>query len=361
MKTSTGITTSHAGGRQEEAPGWREGELENCYACPACGGQAVQSLHAGVSDRTFRSAPGTWTIWRCEECGTGYLNPRPTAAAITRAYESYYTHSDTPEWWMREQGTRFRRLAMRLVNGRMNARLGYDRQPALRAGAAVLPLLVRRDRELLGHLRYLHARPGGRVLDIGCGDGAFLALLRELGWTTTVGIDPDPKAVRRAEAARLDVRLGTWQEVSLEAASFDAITLNHSIEHVHDPIGLLKACRQWLAPGGELIIYTPNLDSNGHRLFGRDWFHLDPPRHLVIFTPSSLRRALEETGFRQVTQLPPRLRGACVPESSALRSGGDPLRPPPLTPQMRFAGVLANLRTLINPDRAEEVALRATL
>jgi 2-polyprenyl-3-methyl-5-hydroxy-6-metoxy-1,4-benzoquinol methylase len=343
-----------------EMAAWREGELEECNSCPGCGGRSGRPLHADLSDRTFRSAPGTWTIWRCEGCGAGYLNPRPTPTAIMRAYESYYTHADCSEWWMREQPTVTRRVAMRLVHGRLNSRLGYDRRPALRAGAALLRLLVRRDRELLGHMRYLHARPGGRLLDVGCGDGAYLSLLRSLGWTTTVGVDPDPTAVQMARDAGINVRLGTLDDVALPAESFDAITLNHSIEHVHHPAGLLKECRRLLAPRGELIVFTPNLDSDGHRCFGRNWFHLDPPRHLVIFTPASLRHALQAAGFNEIKQLPPRLRGASALRSSALRADADPLNPPPLSLRMRVAGGLSNLRTLHDPDRAEEVALSAT-
>jgi 2-polyprenyl-3-methyl-5-hydroxy-6-metoxy-1,4-benzoquinol methylase len=316
-------------------------------------------MHPGVSDRTFRTAPGQWTIWRCDGCGAGYLNPRPTATAIARAYKSYYTHEDATEWWMRDQRTAARRLAVRLVHGRMNSRLGYDRQPALRAGAVLLPLLVRRDRELLGHLRYLRARPSGRLLDVGCGDGAYLNLMRSLGWSTTVGVDPDPKAVQRAHARRLDVRLGTLDDVDLPAESFDAITLNHSVEHVHDPVSLLRECRRLLAPGGELIVYTPNLDGEGHRRFGRDWFHLDPPRHPVIFTRAALRAALETAGFRDVKQLPPRLRGATARPSSALLRNADPLNPPPLGLKTRLAAVLVNVRTLRDPERAEEVTLSA--
>lgn len=359
MEHPSALSAEHPTGISPEQRAWRAEELQECDSCPACGSSSRYPLHADLSDRTFRSAPGQWTIWRCDGCGAGYLNPRPTASAIARAYESYYTHEDASEWWLRDDLTAVRRLAVRLVHGRMNSRLGYDRGPALRVGAVLLPLLVRRDRELLGHLRYLRARPDGRVLDVGCGDGAYLKLLRSLGWSTAIGVDPDPTAVQRARAAGLDVRLGTLDDVELPAKSFDAITLNHSIEHVHDPVGLLRQCRRLLAPGGELIVYTPNLDSEGHRRYGRNWFHLDPPRHLVIFTPAALRATLEAAGFRDVEQLPPRLRGAAARPSSALARDANPLNPPPLTLRTRLSAALSNLRPLGNPELAEEVTLGA--
>ena len=359
MGHPTALSADQTTGTSPEQRAWRAEELEECDSCPACGRFSRHPLHADLPDRTFRSAPGKWTIWRCDSCGAGYLNPRPTAAAIARAYESYYTHEDALEWWLRDDLTAVRRLAVRLVHGRMNSRLGYHRRPALRSGAVLLPLLIRRDRELLGHLRYLRARTDGRVLDVGCGDGAYLKLLRSLGWSTAVGVDPDSTAVQRAGAGGLDVRLGTLDDVELPAESFDAITLNHSIEHVHDPVGLLRQCRRLLAPGGELIVYTPNLDGEGHRRYGRDWFHLDPPRHMVIFTPAALRATLEAAGFRDVNQLPPRLRGAAARPSSALLRDADPLNPPPLTLQTRVNAALSNLRTLSDPELAEEVTLSA--
>ena len=77
----------------------------------------------------------------------------------------------------------------------------------------------------------------------------------------------------------------------------DAILLCHVIEHLAEPIEILKECLSILKPGGILIMLTPNSESLGHRLFGRNWLHLDPPRHLYLFNSSNMRRILEQTGF----------------------------------------------------------------
>lgn len=338
---------------------WPEGELENVDSCPLCDEGRGTTLHGDLSDRVFRTAPGRWTIWRCVSCGVGYLSPRPTEASIGLAYRQYYTHErkSAGELLAGPHGA-LRKLALTAVNGRLKSRLGYERSPSSRIGGSVMPLFVRRDRELLARVRFVKARPGGCVLDVGCGDGDYLMVMRSLGWEVA-GVDPDPRAVADARESGLDVRLGTLSDGGFPSGHFDVVTLCHVIEHVHDPIQLLAECRRVLAPGGELIVMTPNLDSEGHRRFGADWLHLDPPRHLVIFTVESLRRALASAGFADVQQLPVRLRGASAGPSEALRRGGDPTRPERLGLRLRAAVTSANLRALRDPARAEEVALRA--
>jgi SAM-dependent methyltransferase len=130
--------------------------------------------------------------------------------------------------------------------------------------------------------------------------------MRDLGWDVC-GVEPDPQAAAEAAAAGLDVRVVVLDTVSLPEAHFDAITLHHVIEHLHDPVGTLRLCRKLLKPGGVISIATPNFNAEGHRLFGKDWFPLEPPRHLLLFTPPSLRQALERAGFTPDRGLPLRL------------------------------------------------------
>jgi len=77
------------------------------------------------------------------------------------------------------------------------------------------------------------------------------------------------------------------------------ITLSHVIEHVHDPLKLLRQCFELLAPGGRLWLQTPNLRSLGHAVFGPAWRGLEPPRHLVLFDRATLMAALAGAGFRE--------------------------------------------------------------
>ena len=127
--------------------------------------------------------------------------------------------------------------------------------------------------------------------------------MRSGGWDL-YGIEPDPAS------ATLAVSLGLSVAPDLLTAPFpdqyfDAITMNHVIEHMHDPGAALAHCLKLLKPGGRLWISTPNLDAWGRKCYGHAWYGLEPPRHLVLFTASGLRRLLAETGLVAIESLPP--------------------------------------------------------
>jgi 2-polyprenyl-3-methyl-5-hydroxy-6-metoxy-1,4-benzoquinol methylase len=152
-------------------------------------------------------------------------------------------------------------------------------------------------------------RKKGRLLDIGCGNGHFLFIMKKTGWST-MGVEIDPESARIArDLYKLSIFNGHLEEAHYPDCSFDAITINHVIEHLHDPIGLLKECYRILTPGGIVCITTPNLQSLGHRTFKKNWFPLEPPRHLYLWTPQNLRRTLEMAGFK-VEQCKTSARGA---------------------------------------------------
>ena len=110
------------------------------------------------------------------------------------------------------------------------------------------------------------------------------------------GIDPDPEAVAPAQAAGVNARVGTAATLTAPDGAFDAAVLNHVIEHLHDPAKALPRVRERLTPGGILWLATPNPAAPGHRLFGRDWFGLEVPRHLVLFR-DGLSELLGVSGF----------------------------------------------------------------
>jgi SAM-dependent methyltransferase len=161
--------------------------------------------------------------------------------------------------------------------------------------ASVIPLL--RD-AAGGPLMFLHASARGRLLDVGCGSGGFLAAMRDLGWEV-LGVEPDPEAARIAgERYNLRVFNGTLAQAGLPAGSVDVVTMNHVIEHVHDPIALLGQCRRVLREGGKLVMVTPNAESFGHKLYRQSWLLLDPPRHLNLFSLRTIRTCAEKANLR---------------------------------------------------------------
>ncbi len=200
----------------------------------------------------------------------------PIAEDLPKAYETYCTHTD--ELTSPSLRRRLERFALRT----MLTLMGIDR-----------------EREQSRSL-YLGDTTPGRLLEVGCGAGARLARLRDRGWDAH-GQEVDAVA---AEVARqtydLPVVVAPLESAGFSENSFDAVASNHVIEHVPDPVELLKQSWRLLRPGGELIIVTPNVDSFLHRHFGACWRALDPPRHLHLFCPKTLGQAAERAGFCDV-------------------------------------------------------------
>lgn len=137
----------------------------------------------------------------------------------------------------------------------------------------------------------------GKVLDVGCGSGNFLAELKSLGWQA-YGIDPSPIAVRVAGARGFaDVRQGHVESAEYPDVFFDAVTMFHVFEHVPNPRPVLEGIRRILKPGGALIIGVPHFRSFGSFLYGARWAGLSFPLHYFHYDAASLSSLLVEYGF----------------------------------------------------------------
>lgn len=263
--------------------------------CVICG-SGGHLIYMGLKDRSY-AAPGEWSFRRCGDpgCGTLWLDPVPVPEDVGLAYQGYYTHNQP------EPGpSLLRTVVYGTWHSYLGMRFGYTQGvgPAWAKLFAPLALLHPGGRDELDAAAMHLAAPGAsaRVLDVGCGSGVLLARMKSLGWDVE-GVEVDPGGVEAGRKRGVSVRLGTVADQSFPEASFDAVHSAHVIEHVHDPISLLKECRRILKPGGQLVFLTPNVASWGHEVYGKAWLNLDPPRHLVLFTPASLRRAAEEAGL----------------------------------------------------------------
>jgi len=210
------------------------------------------------------------------------------AEDLWKLYEGYFTRGSVG----RVSGLR------RLVESSILASMGYDGSQLKRVLGTALSWIGPLKEAVELSVMTLDGRMRGKLLDVGCGDGRFLAKMRDLGWEVT-GVEPDGLAVEVArERFGLDVHRGTLEDIRFPERTFDVVTMNHVIEHVPDPVGTLEECLRVLKPGGRLVVTTPNVESLGHRLFGKRWFHLDPPRHLYLFSARSLLMCAERAGLR---------------------------------------------------------------
>lgn len=352
-------------GKDQKAPWndpWPESGLEPVPCCPVCGTSESEVVHAGLVDNAFFVSPGKWTLWRCLGCGSAYLNPRPDQETLHMAYASYYTHNKPAGTAGYDDLGLLRRLRRRLANGYINWRFGGDQQPASGLGIPAAYVLPNMRRVIDSRYRHLPRLPetGGRLLDVGCGDGSFLKLAKDIGWNV-VGVDPDPEAARNASSQGLTVYEGGVDYFAGESELFDVITLNHVIEHVPDPVRVLADCHALLKPGGRIWVETPNVDSHGHARFGRNWRGLEAPRHLLLFNRRSLREAVTAAGFVMPAEcLRPSAAPGIYKASYAMEVGSSPYAPPPLPWHLKLASRMASCLEMFRPAHREFLTLAAT-
>ncbi len=232
--------------------------------CPACDEPGFRVLFE-VTDRLYRTTSERFRIIECKQCGLVRLDPWPSQAELRRYYPD--------EYWFEPAGTAADRLEeawRRLV---LTDHVEFVRGALQRAGG------------------------DGLVLDVGCGGGLFVRLLRERG-IRAVGLDVSPRAAAlawRANAA--PVICGTLRDVPLTEGSCAAVTMFHVLEHLEDPTEYLDVAYRLLRPDGRLIVQTPNVASWQFLLLGENWSGLDVPRHLINFRSSDLEYLLSCCGF----------------------------------------------------------------
>lgn len=338
---------------------WPAEDLEAAPDCPVCATTKRELLYADLTDRVFGLAPGKWTFYRCADCRSAWLDPRPSKASIGRAYEDYVTHVADDDVSVLPKSLLIRRLHA-WINDYKNARYGLRRTPATRGGRWLVALVPSMRAKADSQCRHLPRRPvgGGRLLDVGFGNGGFLKLAGEMGWSAQ-GIDFDAKAVAVARAQGLDVRRASVDDLLQESARYDVITISHVIEHVYDPVQLLGTLYRLLKPGGYLWLETPNLESAGARRFGSDWMALDPPRHLLLLNSRALRMSLEKAGFQNIVQRWHGLIPLTIYPASEAIARGDLADEAVIEGAPQISAVLAELSAMLRPARREFLTFTA--
>jgi 2-polyprenyl-3-methyl-5-hydroxy-6-metoxy-1,4-benzoquinol methylase len=215
-------------------------------SCPLC--ETAQAA------RILRSRNG-YDILRCMNCSLVFTDDR-TAPSASRLYP----HFD-------QSGTAF----------------------AKGAGSALKIFLHQRE----SFIRSL--KPSGRLLDFGCGNGAFAQHMSTAGFDA-VGVEPFSLGATHT-ADRLKLIRAPFEQVAGELGSFDVITLWHVLEHLRQPVEVLQRLATHLSPGGLIVISVPNFGSLQRTAFQGGWFHLDPPRHVIHFELSLLEECVRRAGL----------------------------------------------------------------
>ncbi len=224
-------------------------------ACPVCGHAASRALFSS----------GEYTFRRCGACALRFASPRPTPEDLAAVYGAGYFDD---KGWLGDPTS--------------------DSAYMSRCWREVAPLLDARFPQR------------GRLLDVGCATGAFIAAAAGDGWQVA-GLEYSDDAAARARSAGLDVRAGELSAGAFHGETFDVVTAWHVIEHLVDPVADLRLMRALTGPGGALVIETPNARSIGAILKRERWAQVRPPEHINFFDTRALAGALRASGWRLST------------------------------------------------------------
>jgi 2-polyprenyl-3-methyl-5-hydroxy-6-metoxy-1,4-benzoquinol methylase len=237
--------------------------------CPVCRSNKISPVLTAVD---YTVSKEEFSIWHCDNCSLRFTQSIPEQSGIGRYYQSaeYISHSDTGKG---------------IIN-----RLYH----------------IVRKRTLAGKRKLIQNSTGlrkGHILDVGAGTGAFLNEMKTAMWSTT-GIEPDTGA--REMAKKLyNLELGDPHTLfDLPQDNYDAITLWHVLEHVHDLNGYIVRLKKLLKSTGKLFIAVPNYTSHDAAAYGQYWAAYDVPRHLYHFSPESMQRLMEVHGLKIIAHKP---------------------------------------------------------
>jgi 2-polyprenyl-3-methyl-5-hydroxy-6-metoxy-1,4-benzoquinol methylase len=235
-------------------------------SCPVCLSPVTTPALSG-SDLLFESTEKSFTLHACPSCRCLFLNPMPGEEEIAGFYPKQY-------WWnSKSQGT------------------------------AILRKLesIYRKVALHDHISFIVRAAGNRrgldLLDVGCGSGTLLGLLKRRGFQP-LGVDFSAEAARVAETENgVRVVVGSLEQARFPDSSFDMVTLFHVMEHVTNPRDVLAEVSRILKPNGAVVLQVPNIDSWQFKAFGAKWYGLDIPRHVIDYSKDSIVRVLSDSGF----------------------------------------------------------------
>ncbi|QIP11463.1 methyltransferase domain-containing protein [Spirosoma aureum] len=241
--------------------------METVNSCPVCGSTKFTPY---LVCKDYLVSNQNFNIEQCETCGFRLTNPRPDEKTIGSYYKSeqYVSHNDES-------------------SGVINTAYRLVRNYTLRSK--------------LNLINKLNGGPG-RILDVGCGTGAFLDTSKQGGWQV-MGMEPDPDA-RAVAQKKLEADIQPNLRALDGATPFDIITLWHVLEHIPDLNETVPQLNKLLSPKGTLLIAVPNSDSYDAHYFKEYWAAYDVPRHLQHFTPSTIKLLFKKHGLTCIEQKP---------------------------------------------------------
>ena len=228
--------------------------------CPACESDSLEHF-AVVKD--YSVSQEEFNLVKCPNCGLRITQEQPDPGSIGPYYQSedYISHSDTRKGLV---NTIYHKVRSHMLNKKQRLVEKYARR--------------------------------GSLLDVGTGTGYFINHMQNAGWSV-LGLEPDEGARTYAQR-EFGVKVQDIDSLgTLDTGAYDAITMWHVMEHVHDLNTCVDELHRLLKEDGILVIAVPNPLSADASHYGKFWAAYDVPRHLWHFSPKSMETLLGRHGF----------------------------------------------------------------
>lgn len=281
--------------------------------CPICGSSEFFQIHDVIDETVSKE---TFSVLECKHCTLRFTQNVPTQDAIGPYYnaEAYVSHTNSSKGFINSIYHKVRSITLKSKRNLLVKQTGLAK---------------------------------GNLLDIGCGVGAFLNTMREGGWQIT-GLEPDATA-RENAAKTFNIQAQSSPVLfDLPKQSFDAITMWHVLEHVHELNAYVNQIAQLLKNDGRAFIAVPNYTSHDAAVYKNRWAAYDVPRHLYHFSPKSMAILLNNHGLKIVTHKPMWFDSFYVALLSEQHKGGGMIK-------AFFNGLISNLKALFDVKRCSSV------
>jgi len=290
-------------------------EIINYTNCPVCGSH---NLFPVFEAKDYTVSSRLFALWECKHCSLRFTQDAPAAAFIGQYYQSdnYISHSDTKQ-------------------GLVNTLYHHVRKRTLTHKQKLIARITGQDK--------------GSLLDIGSGTGAFASHMEKAGWKV-MGLEPDEQTRRRAHE-RYSIQLKPSEELfSISPGSYDAVTMWHVLEHVHDLHGYIHQLQRILKVTGKAFIAVPNYTSYDASVYKQYWAAYDVPRHLYHFSPAAMKMLLTKHQLKLLRTEPMWYDSFYVSMLSEKYKTGAP-------GYMKafFSGISSNLRAAVDKEKCSSL------
>jgi 2-polyprenyl-3-methyl-5-hydroxy-6-metoxy-1,4-benzoquinol methylase len=249
--------------------------------CEICGDKKIKFLF-NQKDKNL-GILGEFSLSKCLNCGVIFLNPPPSSNESEKFYpkKEYYSLNKIKT----EKDSKKTKTKLRLYGIYFSEKNNFLRRIIFSPIKFIIRgTIIKKDI---------------KILDIGCGSGQFLYEMKTLG-LDVYGVEPGKFDEEGNKKYDLNIKKGNIGKIKYPKEYFDIITLNHVLEHINNPNTTLLEIKRIIKKEGTFILGVPNTNSLAFKIFGKNWYQLDIPRHIINYSEKNLKFLLNKSGFKVI-------------------------------------------------------------